>query len=49
MLYTIAVIFLALWLIGVVVSYTLGGLLHLLLVAAVIAFIVQIINERKSS
>jgi hypothetical protein len=48
MLYTIAVILLALWLIGVVVSYTFGGLLHLLLLGAAIAFIVQLIIEKKS-
>ncbi|MDP3402683.1 MAG: lmo0937 family membrane protein, partial [bacterium] len=40
MLYTIAVILLALWLIGLVTSYTLGGFVHLLLVIAVIVVLV---------
>ena len=38
MLYTIAVILLVLWLLGLVTSYTLGGFVHLLLVIAVIVF-----------
>ena len=47
MLYTVAVILLALWLLGMVSSYTMGGLIHLLLVIAVIVVIMQFINGRK--
>ena len=44
MLYTIAVVLLVLWLLGLVTSYTLGGFIHLLLVIAVIVFLVRIIK-----
>ena len=47
MLYTIAVILLALWLIGMVSSYTMGGLIHLLLAIAVVMIIFQLISGRK--
>jgi hypothetical protein len=47
MLYTIAVILLILWAIGLVASYTLGGLIHILLVIAVILVIVRLIQGRK--
>ncbi len=47
MLYTIAVILLALWLLGMVSSYTMGGLIHLLLVIAVIVVIMQLVSGRK--
>jgi hypothetical protein len=47
MLWTIAVIFVVLWLLGMVTSYTLGGLLHLLLVLAVIAVLIRIIQGRN--
>ena len=47
MLYTIAVILLALWLLGLVSSYTMGGLIHILLVIAVIVIIMQFISGRK--
>ena len=47
MLYTIAVILLALWLLGMVSSYTMGGFIHLLLVIAVIVVIMQLITGRK--
>jgi Family of unknown function (DUF5670) len=47
MLWTIFVILLVLWLIGVVSSYTLGGFIHLLLVLAVVALIVQLITGRQ--
>ena len=47
MLYTIAVILLALWLLGMVSSYTMGGFIHVLLVIAVIVVIMQLISGRK--
>ena len=47
MLYTIAVILLVLWLLGLVSSYTMGGFIHLLLVVAVIVIILQLISGRK--
>ena len=46
MLYTIAVILVILWLLGLVASYTLGGFIHILLVVAVIAIVLRIINGR---
>ena len=47
MLWTIFVILFILWLIGVVSSYTLGGFIHLLLILAVVALVVQLITERQ--
>jgi hypothetical protein len=47
MLYTIAVILLALWLLGMVSSYTMGGFIHLLLAIAVVVVIMQLITGRK--
>ncbi len=47
MLWTIFVILLVLWLLGLVSSYTLGGFIHLLLVAAVIVLILQLISGRR--
>ncbi len=47
MLWTIAVILLVLWALGLVSSYTLGGFLHLLLVLAVIALVVGLIQRRR--
>ncbi len=46
MLYTIAVILVILWLLGLVASYTLGGFIHILLVVAVIAILLRVINGR---
>ena len=46
MLYTIAVILVILWLLGLVTSYTLGGFIHILLVVAIIAIVLRIINGR---
>jgi hypothetical protein len=48
MLWTIFVILLFLWLVGLVSSYTLGGFIHLLLVAAVIVLILQLISGRRT-
>ena len=46
MLYTIAVLLLILWLLGMVSSYTLGGFIHILLVLAVIAVLIRLIQGR---
>ncbi|MHB0990027.1 MAG: lmo0937 family membrane protein [Burkholderiales bacterium] len=48
MLYTIAVILIILWLIGLITSYTIGGFIHLLLVIAIILILVRIISGRGS-
>ena len=48
MLWTIFVILLVLWLVGLVSSYTLGGFIHLLLVAAVIVLILQLVSGRRT-
>ena len=47
MLYTIAVVLLVLWILGMVTSYTAGGLLHILIVAAVIVFVYQLITGSR--
>jgi hypothetical protein len=47
MLWTIFVILFVLWLVGVVSSYTLGGFIHLLLLLAVVALLVQLITGRQ--
>jgi hypothetical protein len=48
MLWTIAVILLVLWLLGMVSSYTAGGLVHLLLVIAVVVIVFQFISGRRT-
>lgn len=47
MLWTIAVILMILWLVGLVSSYTLGGFIHLLLVLAFVVVLVRIIQGRR--
>jgi hypothetical protein len=47
MLWTIFVILLVLWLLGVVSSYTLGGFIHLLLVLALVVLLIQLITGRR--
>lgn len=47
MLWTIAVILVIMWLLGMVTAYTLGGLLHVLLLLAVIAVLIRIIQGRN--
>jgi hypothetical protein len=47
MLWTIAVVMLVLWLLGLVSSYTLGGFIHLLLVAAIVLVAVRLIQGRS--
>lgn len=49
MLWTIFVILLVLWLVGVVSSYTLGGFIHLLLLVALIVLILQLVSGRRST
>jgi hypothetical protein len=48
MLWTIFVILLVLWLVGLVSSYTMGGFIHLLLVLAVIVLIINLITGRRT-
>ena len=47
MLWTIAIVLLVLWAVGLVTSYTMGGFIHILLVAAVIMVLVRLIQGRK--
>lgn len=47
MLWTIAVILIVLWLLGLVTSYTMGGFIHALLIIAVIVVLLNIIRGRK--
>jgi hypothetical protein len=47
-LYTLVVVLLILWLAGLVTSFTAGGLLHLLLVAALVILIFQVISGRRA-
>jgi Family of unknown function (DUF5670) len=48
MLWTIAVILLVLWAIGLVSSYTMGGFIHVLLVIAVVVVLINLIQGRKA-
>ena len=48
MLWTIAVVFLVLWVLGLVTSTTMGGLIHVLLVVAIVMILVNIISGRKA-
>jgi Family of unknown function (DUF5670) len=47
MLETIAIILLVLWALGMVSSYTIGGFIHILLVAAIIMFLVRLVQGRR--
>ena len=47
MLYTIAVVLLILWLLGLISSFTAGGLLHALLVIAVVLIVFQVVSGRR--
>jgi hypothetical protein len=47
MLWTIAVLMLVLWALGLATSYTMGGLIHILLVVAVVVVLVRVISGRK--
>jgi hypothetical protein len=48
MLYTVAVVLLILWAIGLVSSYTMGGLIHILLVVALIVIVVNLLSGRRA-
>ncbi len=47
MLYTLAVILVILWILGLVSSYTMGGFIHVLLVIAIIVIVLRLISGRK--
>ncbi|HVB29986.1 MAG: lmo0937 family membrane protein [Gemmatimonadaceae bacterium] len=47
MLMTLAIILIVLWLLGMVTAYTMGGLIHILLVVAIIVILVRVIQGRK--
>ena len=47
MLYTIAVILIILWLLGLVSSFTMGGLIHVLLVIAIVVVLLRVISGRS--
>jgi uncharacterized protein DUF5670 len=47
MLWTIAVVMVILWLLGLVTSYTMGGFIHILLVVAIIMVLVNLIQGRR--
>jgi hypothetical protein len=47
MLFTIAVVLLVLWALGLVSAYTMGGFIHVLLVIAVIVVLIRVINGRR--
>ena len=47
MLYTIAVVLLLLWLLGLITAYTMGGLIHILLVIAIVVVLVRVISGNK--
>lgn len=49
MLWTVFVILLVLWLLGIVSSYTLGGFIHILLVVAVVVLLIQLITGRRAA
>jgi hypothetical protein len=48
MLWTIFVVLLILWLLGIVTSYTLGGFIHIFLVIALVVLVIQLIQGRRS-
>jgi len=48
MLETIAIILVVLWLLGLVTSYTMGGLIHALLVIAVVVILIRVIQGRRA-
>lgn len=48
MLYTVAIILLILWLLGLVSSYTLGGFIHILLVVAIVVIVLNLLRGRKA-
>jgi hypothetical protein len=49
MLWTIFIVLCVLWLLGMVTSYTAGGLIHILLLVAIVVFIINLVSGRKSA
>ncbi|HZR21669.1 MAG TPA: lmo0937 family membrane protein [Verrucomicrobiae bacterium] len=49
MLYTVAVVLIILWLLGLVTSYTMGGIIHVLLVVALVLVLVNFISGRRQA
>jgi hypothetical protein len=49
MLWTIFVVLLVLWLLGLVSSYTMGGFIHILLVMALVVLVIQLISGRRAA
>jgi hypothetical protein len=49
MLYTLAVVLVILWLLGLVSSYTMGGLIHILLVIALVVIVLGLFSGRRTS
>jgi hypothetical protein len=49
MLYTIAIVLIILWLLGLVTSYTMGGIIHVLLVIALVLVLVNFISGRRQA
>ena len=47
MLYTLAVVLIVLWLLGLVSSYTMGGFIHVLLVIAIVVILLRVISGRR--
>ena len=47
MLWTVAVILIVLWLLGLVTSYTMGGFIHVLLVIAIVVVLISVIHGRR--
>ena len=47
MLYTVAVVLIILWLLGIVTSFTLGGFIHVLLVVAIVVVLLRVISGQK--
>ena len=48
MLWTLFTVFLVLWLLGMISSYTMGGFIHVLLVIAIVVILVRVISGRKA-
>ncbi len=48
MLYTIAIVMIVLWLLGLVTSYTMGGFIHILIVLAIVVVLLRLISGRKT-
>ncbi|MBI2417175.1 MAG: lmo0937 family membrane protein [Ignavibacteriales bacterium] len=48
MLYTIAMLLIVLWLLGVITSYTMGGIIHVLLIIAIVMVVMRIISGRRA-